>query len=96
MDPWPWQLRMQLALVIAVPILFIALALSVIYEREICLRVLDWLQELRWKRLKPSQPAIARLVEANPKAVKPHLRTSAVAGKEPAHSAHINRSRATG
>lgn len=62
---------MQLVLVIAVPVLFIALVFSVIYEREICLRILDWLQELRWKRLKSSHSAIARLVERDRNTVKP-------------------------
>jgi hypothetical protein len=58
---------MQLAFIIAIPSLFIALALSVIYEREICVRLLDWLQERRWNRIKPSHAAIARLVEGNRK-----------------------------
>jgi hypothetical protein len=61
---------MQLAFVITIPTLFIAVCLTATYEREICILLLDWLQEFESKRVKLSASAIRRLVERQI-AVKP-------------------------
>jgi hypothetical protein len=60
---------MQLALIITVPAFLIALGLTVIFERDICIVVLDWLRESEWKKLKLSRTALARLVNGRPKPV---------------------------
>jgi len=60
---------MQLALLITVPALLIALGLTVIFERDICIVVLDWLRKSEWKKLKLSRKALARLVNGRPKPV---------------------------
>jgi hypothetical protein len=69
-DPWPWQLLMQLALVITIPTLFIAVFLGVVYERDICITMLDWLREVESKRFKVSPPAFGRMMHGHQKAVK--------------------------
>jgi hypothetical protein len=61
---------MQLALFITVPTLLIALGLTLIFERDICIVVLDWLRESEWKKLKLSPTALARLLSGRPKAVR--------------------------
>lgn len=61
---------MQLALFITVPALLIALGLTVIFERDICIIVLDWLRESEWKKLKLSPATLARLVKGRPKPVR--------------------------
>ena len=61
---------MQLALFITVPALLIALGLTVIFERDICIVVLDWLRESEWKKLKLSPTALARLLSGRPKPVR--------------------------
>jgi len=72
---------MQLALLITIPVLLIALGLTVIFERDICILVLDWLRESEWKKLKLSPTALARLVNGRPKPVRPR---PAVPGIRPA------------
>jgi len=62
---------MQLALLITVPALLIALGLTVIFERDICIVVLDWLRESEWKNLRLSSTALARLLNDRPKRVRP-------------------------
>jgi len=62
---------MQLALLITIPALLVALGLTVIFERDICIVVLDWLRESEWKKLKISRTALARLVNGRPKSVGP-------------------------
>ena len=57
---------MQLALMITVPAFLIALGLTVIFERDICIVVLDWLRESEWKKLKLSRTALGRLVNSRP------------------------------
>jgi hypothetical protein len=69
-DPWPWQFWMQLALVITIPTLLIAVCLSVAYERDICILMLDWLQACESKRVKLSQPTIGRLIGGRQKGLK--------------------------
>jgi len=59
---------MQLALFITVPALLIVLGLTVIFERDICIVVLDWLRESEWKKLRLSPTALARLLSGRPKA----------------------------
>ena len=61
---------MQLALFITVPILLIALGLTLIFERDICIVVLDWLRESEWKKLKLSPTTLARLLSGRPKPVR--------------------------
>ena len=66
-DPWPRQLLMHLAFVITIPI--IVVGLSMVYERDICIVMLDWLQEFESKRVKPSPAAIGRLADGHQKPV---------------------------
>lgn len=61
---------MQLALFITVPALLIALGLTVIFERDICIVVLDWLRESEWKKVRLSRTPLARLVNGRPKPVR--------------------------
>jgi hypothetical protein len=69
-DPWPWQPLMQLAFLITIPTLFLAVCLTEAYEREICILMLDWLQEFESKRARPSTSTIRSLLK-RPRAVKP-------------------------
>jgi hypothetical protein len=61
---------MQLAFVITIPALIIAVCVSVAYQRDICILILDWLQECKWRRTKLSNAAIVRLMEGGQKAMK--------------------------
>jgi|HubBroStandDraft_6_1064221.scaffolds.fasta_scaffold62238_5 hypothetical protein len=69
-DPWPWQPLMQLAFVITIPTLLLAVCLTAAFEREICILMLNWLQEFESKRARLPASKIRRLLE-RPRAIKP-------------------------
>jgi hypothetical protein len=56
---------MESALIITISTLCVVLGLSFIYERKICILMLDWLRGSEWKRSKLSHLASGRLVQGN-------------------------------
>jgi hypothetical protein len=61
---------MALALIITIPTLLVVVCITAAYERDICIVMLDWLQQFGSRRDKPSYSAIGRWVDGHQKALK--------------------------